>query len=200
MARVKKEPSKKCYQCKKVIKDEFVEEYVGSKLMYLHTGECHEKLLQRKKDTEDFDYLTRYIKDIYNEQDLEMPTGFCSHLYDVRNGAIRFLKGGVVDSKSMKKEGVPFDILIEAFQLAEKDIKRTLTTKMFVNRTAKYNYGLAIAKNKIQAVLARRKLQEQRDRVVENVEKIVVEEEIVAYKDRVRKPDKPKDDISELFE
>jgi hypothetical protein len=163
----KKVKSLTCYQCRRVVDNETViHETIGNikiKDIWLHPGECHEKFLQRRQDTEDLDYLYRYIKDIYGKrQDDILPKGFITKLQDIRNGAVRYVKGGIVDPKSLEKEGVPFDVLIEAYQLSEKTIKYTMNTKPFTSDIQMFSYGLAIVKNKVNAVQARRRLLEQR--------------------------------------
>lgn len=208
----KKAVSLKCYQCKRVVdKDIAVHETIGNikiKDIYLHPGECHEAFLQRKEDTENIDYLYRLVKDIYGRSQGEtLPKGFMSKLYDIRNGAVRYVKGGIVDAKNLEKGGVPFDVLIEAYQLSEKIIKQTLNTKAFTNDLQMYNYGLAIAMRKVNAVLARRKLLAQRKAAAEarkNNEVVVpsaytaTEADMSIY-DKARKHDDD-EDISDMLD
>lgn len=199
----------KCDFCKKSIKKQDKSMQVNKKMcrkseVFIH-AECYSEFLKKEKDKIDFDNLCLYVKnEIYEESQLEIPPAFCTMAWDVRNGTL-VVKGATKINKNTMRQGVPFDILLEAFQLVRDKIKRVSKDKMFATRGQKYKYGLAIARSYIDTVYTIRERQKNEELYRKREQQNVFMQETHRPNESVldeydKKLIKRSDDISDLLD
>ncbi len=136
-----------CQYCRnKSERDEMLFEQQGKSKKYYHV-ECYAKYLvereEKQKEVQRLDELMQVIKGIHGIDDI--PKGFYPFIQDLRNGTIRF-RGPVLKKY---KEGVPYEVIEEAYRMSESSIAWSKQNKSFKNTMAELKYGLAIVSNNV---------------------------------------------------
>lgn len=146
-------------KCRSCLELDDKENMIQDNKMYFHIGECYEKYKRhlefKQKENEEYQSLCNTIKDIHKI--LVIPTGFIYQIQDLRNGNVN--KKGQIEKKY--KNGVPFNIIEEAYYMAKPDIEKVKSFKQFDSSLGELRYGLAIVVNKINEIALKRKKAEQ---------------------------------------
>ena len=146
----------KCWYCndKSERGEMYCDEFSKPRKHYHHS--CWPLELERresvKKEREEWDTLLEYIKHVHNFTFI--PPTFSSFLQDLRNGTVRF-QGPV---QKQYKQGIPYNVILEAYRLASDSILWSMQNKSFVNDLGALKYGLTIAKSNINQAHERVKI------------------------------------------
>lgn len=130
---------------------------------YFHEGECYQKYLDHKeftkKENEEWDELYQYIKKLHNV--VVVPPANVVRLQALRNG--NDLKKGKPYKRY--KMGAEYSLMLEAYLLAEDEIKKSIATKLKdSNDVSAINYCISIMTNKLnQAWKNRQKAKEAKE-------------------------------------
>jgi len=137
----------KCQWCgKKSERDEMSKikkGYIHPECLVKYEAEQEEK----QREREQLDRLIKTIKQIHDiPAEIPLPNNFYPFLQDLRNGTIRFR--GPVQKK--RKQGVGYDVIEEAYCLAQKGIEWAKNNKNFEGSLInELKYGLAIVRDKL---------------------------------------------------
>lgn len=169
-----------------------------TKNLYYHSGDCWDKFHKKnefiKKELEERDKLNDVIKSIYNVE-FHLPTRLWTLIQDLRNGTNRYRKF----FKKKYKEGVPYDVLAEAYLMSRSSIKWAKLNKRFKSLQDEICYGLIIVQSKIEDANKKMKNSNQSKLISESKESSVVrdmlEERTIDYK----KHKTEEEDLSNIF-
>lgn len=127
---------------------------------YIHTDKCFSAYLKdqefKQQETEWLDKICKHIVDIHGL--LVIPQQTVIRLQELRNGTI------LLAGKKVKqyKNGVPFDLIYDAYQLASDSIKWCIVNKLNNDKSIKsINYGFAIMQGKINEAYQRKQRRKQ---------------------------------------
>lgn len=125
----------------------------------------------------------------------QMPRMWYHMIQDIRNGTNRYTR----NFKKRYKKGIPYDIITEAYRLAQDGIKWSRMDKQFKDFQSEVRYGLAIVNNKIPDALKKA----ERNASMEKINKIREQEELDRMeheRDTVYQKKKASYDISDLLD
>lgn len=166
--------------------------------LYFHP-ECYEKHLKHQafldKDREKKDEFNEVVKKIYGvPENLQLPPSYWELIGDLREGTNRYERLW----KKKYKQGIPFDVLKEAYLLAKGDIAWARLNKKFKTLEVELRYGLVIVLNKINDAYRKMKSREQQESMSKAMEEVQVE---MMKEDRevVYKKQKDENDLSFLL-
>lgn len=116
---------------------------------YYHKGVCWES----HNKTQDFildelnkkNELDEVIKKTYSVK-YQIPPRIWQMIQDLRNGTNRFQKF----FKKKYKEGVPYEVIAEAYRMSGDSIKWARLNRRFKNKEEEMRYGLKIVQSKIE--------------------------------------------------
>lgn len=133
---------------------------------------------QADKKRSELKILVSFIEEVHDL--FEMPRQFYPFIQDIVGGTVRF-QGPV---QKHGKQGVGYDILLEAYKLSEDRIRWARQNKDFVGVFAELKYGLTIVKSNINQAMvnARRKMDAERRKEVVSVDLPYINKEITYKK------------------
>lgn len=115
---------------------------------FYHKDGCYEQFLKAKiatqKELEQWDKLYQYIISLHDL--VVLPKGNITRLKDLRAGYL------IKDGKKIRqwRTGPDFELMLEAYQLAEESIKWSIANKLNGSKDTKaINYGISIMINKL---------------------------------------------------
>lgn len=145
-----------------------------SKNLYYHP-DCYPKHLERavfnEKEREQKDALNEAVKKIYSIK-FNLPVRWWEYVADLREGTNRYEKFW----KKKYKQGVPFDVIREAFLLSAQDIEWARLNKKFKTIDQELRYGLMIMQSKVNDAYRKIKTREQQAKRNEAMEQALIEE------------------------
>jgi len=135
-------------KCRACLQLDDKEKMIYEDNMYFHAGKCHNDFLKHKKfkakELKAWDKLYRYILNLHGI--IILPRGNIYRLQKLRNG-VEIINGKEVQRY---KKGVPYQVMLLAYQLAEKDIKWAIKNRLNGSVDVKaINYCISIMMNKI---------------------------------------------------
>jgi len=150
---------------------------------YFHEGECYQKYLDHKefikKENEEWDELYQYIKKLHNV--VIVPPANVVRLQALRNG--NDLKKGKPYKRY--KMGAEYSLMLEAYLLAEKDIKWAIANKLDnKNDVQAINYCISIMINKLNQAWKNRQKNKEAKYENNRIEKQIKEMSEVAKRVR----------------
>lgn len=159
-------------------------EMQGKSRKYYHADCFAEHQADKQKRAEEaakLDSLVETIKDIHGL--ISIPKQFYPFIQDMRNGTIRF------QGKPIKKykQGVPYEIIEQAYKLSKDSIHWSKENKNFKNSSGELRYGLAIVSNKINDASAYMRNRQKQQSAAAAMQK--PSERKVEYKKRENKKD-----------
>lgn len=120
------------------------------KKRYYHKVNCYDSLLRQReftdKENSHWDNLYQYIKDLHHLGVVPVPDSVIVRIQNLRAGF--FMKNG----KRVRqwKNGPPYDLILEAYQLAEDKIKQSVAIKFNGdNSEGVIHYGISIMIGKL---------------------------------------------------
>jgi hypothetical protein len=184
----------KCRSCLKMDEKNIMVLEEGK--LYFHQGDCHEEYLRHREfkriEAEKWDQLYKYLLQLHSA--VIIPVANVVRLQALRNGE------DIQAGKRVKKykQGVPYELMLEAYKLAEDSIKWCIKHKLNGSNDVKaINYCISIMIGKLNEAWQR---QQNRKRQEENImigEKEEVNE--VTNTDLVYKKKETTNDISEFL-
>lgn len=142
------------------------------------------------------DNLNDVIKEIYNIQ-YQIPPRIWSLLQDLRNGTNRYQKF----FKRKYKEGVPYDVLAQAYRMSKDGLHWAKLNKRFKSLEEEMRYGVIVMQSKIEDARRKIKLSEQSQKFSDAKESDVVRD-ILDNREVDFKKNKPKEkelDLSDIL-
>jgi hypothetical protein len=137
--------------------------------LYFHQGDCHEEYLRHKEfkriEAEKWDQLYKYLLQLHSA--VIIPVANVVRLQALRNGE------DIVAGKRVKKykQGVPYELMLEAYKLAEDSIRWCIKNKLNGSNDVKaINYCISIMIGKLNEAWVRqqnRKRQEEQQRKIQ---------------------------------
>ncbi|MFI2856912.1 hypothetical protein ACH6EH_07200 [Paenibacillus sp. JSM ZJ436] len=129
---------------------------------YYHKGDCHNGLLKERevtrRENEQWDALYQYVIKLHDL--VVLPTANIVRFQDLRAGYT--YKNG--EKERQWKTGPGFDLMLEAYKLAEDSIKWCITNKLDnSNDTRSIYYCMGIMINKLNEANENRKLRKERE-------------------------------------
>jgi hypothetical protein len=178
----------KCFHCKELIDSEPIKVSKTSKdglktvNKYIHM-KCHEELLEKeaflKQEKLELDELCTFVKRVHNIS-FSLPKRFFYYLQDVRNGTVRGKHG-----EKKYKDGIEYNVVKKAYELAKNDIEYTILSKNFIKVEDEIMYCFAIARERINDIM-RSEQQKTESRKVAEAKEIQMfgfeEQETTGYK------------------
>jgi hypothetical protein len=171
----------KCRTCSE--KDEKSKMIRTEKGEYYHQGECYEKHLEHKafieKENEEWDALYQYVKELHGL--VVVPKAIVVRLQALRNGE------DVRRGKKIKryKMGAEYSLMLEAYLLAEKDIKWAIVNRLDnKNDVQAINYCISIMINKLNQAWKNRQKKKEAKYENKRIEKQIEEMSEVAKRVR----------------
>lgn len=138
---------------------------------YYHKGKCWDKHNKNQNFIVDElgkrDELDIVIKKIYNIK-YQVPPRIWQMIQDLRNGTNRFQKF----FKKRYKEGVPYDVIAEAYRMSGDSIKWAKLNRRFRDKEEEMRYGLKIVQSKIEDAYNKLKNSENTKKFSEAKEKV----------------------------
>lgn len=201
----------KCQQCD--IKETFDESTFtvvekesdsGRKTRKYFHNECLNKYIQEEqekdREKESLDRLVEVAGQIHDAPKPpnlahQMPRDWYHYIQDWRNGTQRYTRG----FKKKFKQGIPYDVIADAYKLSRDGIKWSKMDKQFKDFKSEVRYGLAIVNNKIPDALKKA----ERDKHMERVKEAREREELENMKyerETVFQKKKADYDISDLLD
>jgi hypothetical protein len=159
--------------------------------LYYHP-ECYPKHLEHqefiKKDLQQKDELNETVKKIYN-LNFDMPKRWWGYIGDLREGTNRHEKFW----KKKYKQGVPYNVIKEAFLLSVQDIQWARMSKNFKTIDKELQYGLMIMQGKVNDAYRKMKTREQQTKINEALEQTQIKEMSENREVSFKKTEKDKD-------
>lgn len=142
----------------------------GNKRYYCK-GECWDKFLKdkefREKENREWGELYEYLKELHGLKILG--TGTIKRLQDLRAGSVYNSKLGKMVRK--EKSGIEFNLILDAYKLAENSIKWCIVNKLnHANDARALNYCMSIMIDKLGEADRNRKRKIKQDELL-NVKK-----------------------------
>jgi hypothetical protein len=164
-------------KCKACLQFDDKELMIKEKEGYFHIGTCHNKYKDHKRFLErekvEWNELFETVKKINNLA--VIPSRFIADLQRIRNGN----QDSLYRNNIHYKKGIPYRVIKEAYERAERDIQWSIQNKQFTNTYNQLKYGLAIVVEKINDVvneLRRKKKAEQKQEMVHDFQSVLIEE------------------------
>lgn len=157
----------KCPMCGLLEENKLIMTQLEDKRWY-HNKDCLEKKIKEKefklKELEQWDQLYQYIKKLHDL--INLPPQLITRLQDLRNGQV-FKNGSKV---KLYKSGIEYDIILEAYKLASKNIEYSLKNKLDNSKDNRaLNYCFSIMLGEINNVWEnkKRKIKREEDMIRE---------------------------------
>lgn len=137
-----------------------------TKNFYYHKGDCWSKHQKEqdfiKDELKKKDELNDVIKSIYNLK-FQIPPRIWELLQDLRNGTNRYQKF----FKKKYKQGIPYDVLAQAYRMSTDSIKWAKLNRRFRNTEEELRYGVRIMQSKIEDAYKKIRMSEQTQKLSE---------------------------------
>lgn len=150
----------KCLQCgeKTKVKDMYV--YKENPNKYVCGKKCFDEIMKeaefKEKERQELDDLYEYVRSLHGMKTL--PTSWFTMMQDLRNGTVR--KQGILKKKY--KNGVPYEVILEAYTMVRKKIEWAKNNKNFKDDSAELRYGFVIMESNVSR--ANKKMNKRRER------------------------------------
>lgn len=147
-----------CQTCKETELYKYREKYMvlveretsggAVKKAYYHIGDCYDKGLKKEafldEEKSKQDELDAVVKELHGLK-LPLPSRYWETVQDMRNGTARYTR----NFKKHYKEGVPYDVLKEAYIMSRHDIEWAKLNRRFKTIDIELFYCLKIAHSKV---------------------------------------------------
>jgi hypothetical protein len=141
---------------------------------YFHP-ECYPKHLEKQdfllKEREQKDELNETVKKIYSLK-FDLPHRWWELIADLREGTNRYQKFW----KKKYKQGVPFNVIKEAYLLSVQNIEWARLNNKFKTTDQELRYGLIIMQGKVNDAFRKMKTREQQDKINEAMEQVHIDD------------------------
>lgn len=149
-------------KCKTCLETDEKSKMIKEKAGYFHVEECHQTYIDhcnfKKSELEKWDRLYKFILSLHNI--IVLPKANVIRLQALRNGE------DIQNGQRVKKykQGADYDLMYEAYLLAEKDIRWSIQNKLNENNDAKsINYCISVMLGKLNEAWKNRKINEEKE-------------------------------------